>query len=157
MFFWKFWKGEPSCSVDFVRSSAIFSGSETNFSLSAIYSQNQARRTSSQSIFFCKLTSLLSKSVILTCQSAETSILNKAPPYSISVLRVQSGESFIWSVWILTSAHKLVSPTRLVRLPATVFINSATAVFWAVACSCLVIIFSPFAISLAVRWAVVFI
>ncbi len=132
MFFWKFWKGEPSCSVDWVRSLEIWSGSETNFSLSAIYSQNQANFKSSQLSFFCRFTSLFKRSVIWTCQSGAICICNLAQPYSIVVLRVQSASSFIVSVWTLTSAQRLVSPSRVVRLPATVCITSATAVVRAV-------------------------
>ena len=152
MFFWKFWKGEPSCSVDFVKTSAIFSGSDTNFSLSSTYCPKPASLTSSsQSSVFCKAESLFNKSVICTLPSSFTCILNKAPPYSTWVLRVPLSSSFILSVWTFTSAHRLVSPIRLVRFPATVFINCPTAVFCAVACSCLVIIFCPFAISFGVR------
>ena len=156
MFFWKLAKGEPSCSVDSVKTSAIFSGSETNFSLSDTYSQNQASCTSSQSSFFCNAVSLLSKSVIWTFPSLSTCISSFAPPYSISVLRVPFLSSFIFSVFTFTSAHKLVSPTRLVRLPATVFINWATAVVLAVFEASLAILIFPCSMSVSLRFMFLF-
>lgn len=129
----------------------MFSGSETNFSLSETYSPNQLSCKSSQSSFFCNAESLLMWSVIFTSPSLSICIVSKAPPYSTIVLRVPSGLNFILSVWTLTAVHILVSPTRFTKLPATVFINCPTAVFWAISCPFLAIIFSALVTSFAVR------